>query len=418
MKLWRWVLGLVLLAALAALGWHLLADDPGYVLIRLRGWRAQTTVVAAIIILLLAWAVLSALWQLIRWPLGALSRRHRRVSRRRLGEGLIALIEGRHADAEHDLQRAARLPPLRGPALLASAEAAARRGELPRALESLDQAAQAAPRAARVLRARLLRRDNRPAEALALLAPEADAGRLTPGGWRQWALAALAGGEPDRARQALEPMQKSGAFGSAGYAALETQVLSAVLAAATSGAQLNTLWGQLPKAQRRSVPVVDAYARRAAHFGLGLAAMDEIESALRREWAPPLVLTYGRIGSVEPDARLHRAEAWLGAHPDDAALLLTVGRLCVQLQLWGKAHQYLERSLSQSPSAEAWEAQADAFSGEGDLTQAQRSYRQALALLHGNADAPAPVSRPTERLDTRPESIEERDAHGMPRLSP
>lgn len=416
MRVWRVLLLLVLLAALAAFGWHWVAVDPGYVLVRLRGWRLQTTVVAAVVILLLIWAVLSALWQLLRWPTGALSRRHRRVSQRRLGSGLVALVEGRHAEAERDLQRAARLDTLRGPALLAAAEAASRQGEQARAIASLDEAAQAAPQAARVLRARMLRRDGRPTEALALLAPEADAGRLTPGGWRQLALAALAADEPQRARKALEPLRKSGALGSAGYAALETQVLTAALMACPDGGRLNALWGELPKAQRRIPAVVDVYARRAAGFGLGLAAMGEVESALRREWSPLLVSAYGLLQGAEPEPRLHRAEGWLDAHPDDAALLLTLGRLCVQLRLWGKARQYLERSLALSSSAGAWEALGEVAAAEGDLAQSQRSFRNALILCRGEPLEPnAPVS-PAASIDTRAEAIEERDAQGLPRL--
>lgn len=208
MKLWRWILLLVIAAALAAFGWHWVAADPGYVLLRLRGWRVETTVVAAVLILLLAWAVLTVVWRLLRWPFGAFSRRHRRLSQQRMGEGLIALIEGRHGDAERDLNRASRLDSLRGPALLASAEAASRRGEHARALEALNQASQSAPQAARVLRARVLRREGKAGEALALLAPESDKGSLTPAGWRELALAALATGDVRRARDALEPLQK------------------------------------------------------------------------------------------------------------------------------------------------------------------------------------------------------------------
>jgi HemY protein len=184
MKLWRWILALVIVAALAAFGWHWVAQDPGYVLVRMRGLTIQTTVLAAIVLLLLLWVLLGALWRAARWPFGAYSRRHQRTSRQRLADGLVALMEGRHGDAERDLHRASRLRALRGPALLAAAEAASRRGEHGRAVEALDQAAQIAPRAARVLRARVLRRDGRPGEALALLTPEADSGTLSPGGWR------------------------------------------------------------------------------------------------------------------------------------------------------------------------------------------------------------------------------------------
>jgi HemY protein len=416
MKLWRWILLLVILAALAAFGWHWIAEDPGYVLVQLRGWQAETTVVAAIITLLVAWGLLSALWFLVRWPFGAFSRRHRRVSRQRMREGLIALMEGRHGDAERDLHRASRLDALRAPALLAAAEAASRRGENSRALATLDEAGQVAPRAARVLRARVLRRDGKATEAVNLLAPEADNGNLTPGGWRELALASLASGDTRRARQTLEPLQKSGAFGLRGFATLEGQVLAASLRAAPDAAALNTLWSQLPKAQRRVPAAIDAYARRAAAFGMVLPAMDEVESALRREWSPLLIETYGALGGDDLEARLRRAESWLDAHPNDAALLLTLGRMCARLALWGKATSFLERSLALSPGSAAWEALGDVYAGQDDAALAQRCYRNALALARGESIEPLPQNARSSKLDTRPIAVEERSEHGVPRL--
>lgn len=415
MKLWRWILLLVLIAALAAFGWHWIAEDPGYVLVRLRGWRIQTTVLAAVVILLLAWGAFGALWQLVRWPFGALTRRHRRLSRRRLADGLVALAEGRNGDAERDLSRASRLDALQGPALLAAAEAAARRGESTRALESLNQAAQSVPQAARVLRAALLRRDGKPAEAVALLAPEADNGSLPPGGWRELALAALAAGDTRRARAALAPLQKSAALGSRNYQTLENQVLVASVQSAADAAALNTLWSQLPKNQRRAPVVVEAYARRAAELGMILPAMDELESALRREWSSSLVQAWGALGNEDLEARLRRAEGWLDAHPNDAGLLLALGRLCVKLKLWGKARKHLERSIALAPSAGAWEALADMWTGQGDAVMAQRCFRNALALTRGDVIQNVPTAT-SGVIDTRPIAIEDRDEHGVPRL--
>jgi HemY protein len=414
-KLWRWILLLVLIAALAAFGWHWIAEDPGYVLVRIRGWYAETTVLAAVAILLLLWAVLGALWQLVRWPLGAFSRRHRRVSRRRLADGLVALAEGRHGDAERDLARASRLDALRGPALLAAAEAAARRGEIARAREFLDQAAQDVPPAARVLRAALLRREGKPAEAVTLLVPEADNGTLTPGGWRELTLAAMEAGDTRRARAALAPLQKSSALGTRGYQALETQVLVASVAAAPDAAALNQLWSQLPKNQRRAPAVVEAYARRAAALGMILPAMDELDSALRREWSSSLVQVWGALGDEDLEARLRRAEGWLDAHPNDAGLLLAMGRLCVKLKLWGQARKHLERSIALAPGAGAWEALAEVWTGQGDAVMAQRCYRNALALTRGDSVQNVPTAS-VGVIDTRPIAIEDRNEHGMPRL--
>jgi HemY protein len=419
MKLWRWILALVIVAALAAFGWHWVAEDPGYVLVRFRGYTVQTSLLAAVVILLLIWAALGLLWRALRWPFGAFSRRHRRMSQQRLADGLVALMEGRHGDAERELHRASRLNNLRGPALLAAAEAASRRGEHARAVEALNQAAQVAPRAARVVRARVLRRDGKAAEALALLTPEADSGNLSPGGWRELVLASLAAGDTRRARHALEPLQKSGVMSARSYAALEAQVLVASIQAAGDGAVLNTLWSQLPKAQRRAPAVVDAYARKAASFGLMLPAMDEVESALRREWSSPLAETYGELAGDDLDARLRRAESWLDAHPNDASLLLALGRMSQRLHQPTKARQYLERSLALAPSASAWEGLGDTYTDLGDTALAQRCYRNAIAIARGEAALPLPESPLVGgKLDTRPIAIEERDVHGVPRLRP
>ncbi|MDR6938088.1 heme biosynthesis HemY N-terminal domain-containing protein [Luteibacter sp. 3190] len=418
MKPWRWVVGLILVAVAAAFAWHWVAEDPGYVLVHLRGTNVQTTVVTAVVLLLLAWAVITALVALIRWPFGAMTRRHRRVSRRRLADGLVSLIEGRHGEAERDLHRAARYPSLRGPALLAAAEAAERHGDTTRALETLDEAAQETPRAARILRARLLRRSGRASEAVALLAPEAAAGGLTPAGWVEYAEASLDTHDARSAMRALEPLQKSGELGARAYAAFEARVIAAYVGSASDGASLATLWSQLPKGQRRLPAAIDAYARQAARFGQTMAAMDEIETALRRDWSPVLVATYGGMGAEDIEQRLRRAEGWIDTHPNDAVLLTAVGRMCARVRLWGKAKPYLERALAIEPSADAWEALGDVYVGENHPELAQRCYRNALALARGDATEALPEELRARRIDTRVTAVEERDQHGVPRLSP
>ncbi|HEY8681930.1 MAG TPA: heme biosynthesis protein HemY, partial [Rhodanobacter sp.] len=109
-------------------------------------------------------------------------------------------------------------------------------------------------------------------------------------------------------------------------------------------------------------------------------------------------------------------ESWLDAHPNDAHLLLTLGRMCVRLKLWGKAQQHLQRSLALAPSAGVWEALGDAFVGQGNPEQAQRCYRNALAFMRGDAIDPLPSDSRGTHLDTQSIAVEERDQHGVPRL--
>jgi HemY protein len=414
MKAWRWALLLIVVLVLGALAWGWLAPDPGYVLIRFHGWRIEATVVGAVFVLVAAWVGVAILWWLLRWPFGALTRRHRRLSRKRLQDGLIALAEGRHAEAARALQRASQHAPLRPSALLAAAEAAHRHGDTQRALEALDEAAQRAPDAARILRARVLRENGRAEEALQLLAPAADTGKLPPGGWHEYALAALDAGQPARARAALEPLRKSDMLGSAGYNALASRVLVASLRQSADAGELQQAWRRTPRAQRAMPEVLAAYARRAGELEDAAPALDEIESFLQRDWSPVLVTAYG--DAVAPDAaaaRLRNAGRWLDAHPNDDVLLLALGKLSMRAGQLPRAREYLVRALALKPSAGAWEALGDVQAAAGERNDATRCYANALRCRRGENIAPAPREA---GIDTAQFAVEERDQHGVPRI--
>ena len=283
MKNKRWLVLALSIILLLAIAFVWLSSDPGYVLIHFRGWRVETTVVGAVALLVAAWIAIGIVWWLLLWPFGALSRRRRRISQERLRDGLVALNEGRHVEAHRTLQRAAQYASLRSPALLAAADAAHRHGDTTRALETLDEATQHAPEAARILRARILRENDRADEALQLLSPGADAGKLPPAGWYEYALAALATGQPDKARPALEPLRKSDMLGAAAYAELVDRTLGASLHAAPDAATLQDLWKRTSRQQRQMPALLSAYARRAAALGVAHDALDAIEDALKRE---------------------------------------------------------------------------------------------------------------------------------------
>lgn len=98
------------------------------------------------------------------------------------------------------------------------------------------------------------------------------------------------------------------------------------------------------------------------------------------EWQSGLALLYGRLGAGDATARIARAEGWLRRHPDDAALLLALGRMCLRQRLWGKAESYLEASLSVEPTRDAHLELAGLLEQLERTDEANRHYR-ASALL-------------------------------------
>ncbi|MET0224928.1 MAG: heme biosynthesis protein HemY, partial [Dokdonella sp.] len=256
----------------------------------------------------------------------------------------------------------------------------------------------------------------RHADALALLKPKAAANDLSLRGWRLLIDAALASGDTQAALDALPALARSQSLAPQTQAALEVRVLGAALAAAPDAARLNALWGASGRAQRRRPELVDAFARRAAALGQTLAAMDEIESAERREWSEELAIRYAELGPNELPVRVRKAEAWLAIAPNSPALLTTIGRLYVQQSQWAKAQEPLERALGLAESPAAWEALGDCYQGEGDVSTANVCYANALRVARGEASTKVGPRLPRGPVDTRPIAFEERSEHGVPRL--
>jgi tetratricopeptide (TPR) repeat protein len=108
----------------------------------------------------------------------------------------------------------------------------------------------------------------------------------------------------------------------------------------------------------------------------------------------------------DPAAQLAWAERFLGSHPDDPPLLLTLGRLCVSNRLWGKARTYLEASLQVEPLPEVFEELGGLLEQLGEQKAALECYRR--GLTHLTRTAPSELAE--SPLESDPESGPNRDA--------
>jgi HemY protein len=146
-------------------------------------------------------------------------------------------------------------------------------------------------------------------------------------------------------------------------------------------------WRAIASVDQLQPRVAAAGARHATALGRAVLARGIIERALATEWSTPLVRLYGELPSLEAAkraeearSRIERAEQWLAMHPSDAELLGTLGRLCTEAELWGKARSFLEASLSFEESRAAHLELARLAERLGQPGDAQRHYRRAAEL--------------------------------------
>jgi len=109
-------------------------------------------------------------------------------------------------------------------------------------------------------------------------------------------------------------------------------------------------WDSTPRSDRLRPKVAATAARAFIQLGDCSRAHRIIEDVLDRDWDGSLALLYGECVDRDALDRLECAEKWLRERPGEAELLLTLGRLCVQRELWGKAQSYLEASLATRPT--------------------------------------------------------------------
>lgn len=156
---------------------------------------------------------------------------------------------------------------------------------------------------------------------------------------------------------------------------------------------LDDVWQKIPQRQKRDPRVAAAAARSFLVCSNSGQAQRIIEDGLDTAWDSELIALYAECtdGAV---AAIERAEAWLKQHPEDAALLLTLGRLCARQALWGKAQSYLEASLSLEPAYPAHLALAQLHEKLGNADAAQRHYRNSLELAVAELQQDAAAGHP------------------------
>ncbi len=112
---------------------------------------------------------------------------------------------------------------------------------------------------------------------------------------------------------------------------------------------LKEYWQNTSSTDKKDNKVAAVAARAYTSMGDCATARQIIEESLDSQWDSELAELYAQCLGDDAIRQIERAETWLSSHPNDASLLLALGKLCVHCELWGKAQNYLEASLSVEP---------------------------------------------------------------------
>jgi HemY protein len=384
----RWLIWLIGLFALAVSLTVAARYSTGFVLLVFPTHRVELSVNFAVVLLLLAFIAFFFVVRLVSLALGmpARAREYRREqervrARKGFHEALRAFLEGRYGQAERAARQAADHAEFPGLSLAVAARAAHELRAYPARDEHLQKMESLAPQDAylrEVTRAELLLDERRYHDALQVLARLPD--RHTAGLRLELKAQQLAKNW-DQVLALLPQLERRKVLAPAVVEQLRSYALTENLKRkALDAKSLRDYWERLPAQERKDARVAAAGARGFLALGAGAEAHRIVEQSLAETWDSSLLMLY--VECLPRDARSHlqRAEEWLQQHPGDPVLLLALGLICVQQELWGKARSYLEASLAIEPSHTAFVRLGQLLERMGQPEEASRTYRRGLEL--------------------------------------
>ncbi|MGB5081744.1 MAG: heme biosynthesis HemY N-terminal domain-containing protein [Burkholderiales bacterium] len=383
-----WVLAVCAIAVAVSLA---LRGSGGYALFVLHPWRAELPLnllaVLLVLVFLAAYFLVRLMSHTLRLPSHVRAFRKRRrdeKGRNALLGAIRALFEGRFERVEKLATGARELGAAPALAGLLAARAAQRRGDSGRRDQWLERAKgdEESWRLARLMTEAELLLEERRFDAARKVLRELHGEAPRHAGVLQLLLRAEQGlADWDEVLRIVKLLEKKDIMSAETLEHLRINAWLSNLSRKTlSPEELAQCWEEVPRSERSRVVIATAAARAFMRSGDCRKAHRIIEDALEREWDGALVELYGECIDEDALERLERAEKWLGERPGDADLLLALGRLCAQRQLWGKAQSYLEASLASKPGRAAHVALARLFDRIGRTEDADRHFRESAGL--------------------------------------
>lgn len=383
------VLVLVAAVVLGGLVGVLVARDPGYVLVAYQNLAVETSLWIALLVLLAAYLLIRLVvfvfmrlgrsgGRLKSWS----QRRRTRTARDQTVRGLLLMAEARWAEARKLLESSA--PRVQAPLInyLNAARAAHEMGD-PRGRDELLRAAHESTAGARfavgLTQAELQCADGQWEPCLATLLQLHRQSPRHPQVLRMLVRCYRHLKDWQAILELVGDLRKYRVMTAAELLDLQREAWQGRLTVGRDDPA--ELLARVPKELRREPVLVAHFVRALAAADRGAQAESLLREALEHSWNPELIRLYGTLVNGDPPRQLVVAEGWLKERPNDADLLLALGRICLMNRHWAKAREYLEASLRLRRSAEAQSELGRLCAAMGDAERGGELLTQALDSL-------------------------------------
>jgi HemY protein len=368
---------LVVLLLLTAWLTPQLLKNPGLIQIELFGYQIQMTAIAAGILLVLVFLAIWLVYGLLKVPKKAINHLSANHSRKKFARGLLALSEGKWAQAEKLLLASVQKSPTPELSYMAAARAAVALHDLTRAEAHLD-AAEAVidnPLTVDLTRCEIWIKSGQAERALPLLAGIL---KTYPNNPRAVHLQTQASQQTQNwklLQQTIPKAEKLALINHQQSNELKKQVTLELFAGAENAEELQDLWHGLNKKQQAK------YSHTYCENGLRLGAYQEItsfiEKAQKYHFDDQLVVYWSDL-PFNLNHRLKVAEKWLVQRPKNSAVLLCNAKLHVAKKQWDQAESLLLQVLKIQPSQEVNQLLGLIYQEQGQSDKALNHFRESV----------------------------------------
>jgi len=340
--------------------------DPGYLLIAFGSYTFETSLFALLvtiaILYLLAKLILMVFRWINPWYLIRFGRNYKdklkAKSRSKTVEGLLYFTRGNWDSSYKLLTKGMKDPDATVVNYLAAAYAAYERGDKNVWMQSLEKAESEYPSARSTinsLKAQLLFKSNQLEQCVAVL-QQMKANSLNDHSLLQLLKEVYLKLEDwEQLEKLLPSLEKNEVIDSDEAESIRVRIFMENLYAMSSRRadfsddeiiqQLEKAWKKGPANYKQDERIVKHYADILLKLNRVDLAAKVIETVLNNAWSDVLVARYGEIDFGNSHKHLLIAEGWLQARGGNAHLLLSLGRLAMRNELWGKAREYFETSI-------------------------------------------------------------------------